>query len=67
MKDAVNKDDQLVEAGPDAPKMATCPACGSGVELRSRRTGKNPEDKTWFYRHQRGEGLHYPRRPGVWG
>jgi hypothetical protein len=66
MKDAVNEEDRLVEAGPDAPTVATCPACGGGVELRSRR-GRDPEHKTWFYRHQRGEGLDCPRRPGVWG
>jgi DNA-binding NarL/FixJ family response regulator len=26
MKDAVNEEDRLVDAGPDAPKVATCPA-----------------------------------------
>ena len=62
MKDALNEDDRLVEAGPDAPKVATCPACGGVVDLRSRRTGRNPERETWFYRHRRGEGPNCPRR-----
>jgi hypothetical protein len=29
MKDALNEDNALIEARPDAPEMATCPACGA--------------------------------------
>jgi len=64
MKDALNEDDARVEAGPDAPDLAACPDCGGVVVLRSRCSGRNPEDKTWFYRHRRGEGPHCSRRPG---
>jgi hypothetical protein len=66
MKDALNEDHRLVKAGPDAPKVATCPICGGHVELRCRRTGENHEDETWFYRHRRGEHPHCPRRSGPW-
>jgi len=62
MKDALVENDTRVVAGPDAPKVATCPACGTVVELRSRQIGRNPDDKTWFYRHRRGEGLACGRR-----
>ncbi len=50
------------EPGRDAPAMATCPACAGIVDLRSRRTGKNPDHKTWYYRHRRGPGEQCPRR-----
>jgi len=62
MKDALNEDNILIEAGPDAPEVAMClgmpfiPACEGVVILRSRRVGRDPEDKTWFYRH-RGRGV----------
>jgi hypothetical protein len=62
MKDALDQNDVYVEAGPDAPEVATCPACGGTVNLRSRRTGKNPDEITWHYRHRRGEGKYCPRR-----
>jgi hypothetical protein len=70
MKDALNEDNALIEAGPDAPEQATClgmpfiPACGGTVVLRSRRVGRDPEDKSWFYRHRRGEGPRCLRRSG---
>jgi hypothetical protein len=64
MKDALNEDNALIEAGPGAPEQATCPACGGTVVLRSRRVGRDPEDKTWFYRHRRGEGPRCLRRSG---
>ncbi len=62
MKDARDQNDTPVEAGPHAPEIATCPDCGGIVDLRGRRTGKNPDDKTWFYRHRRGQGKQCPRR-----
>jgi hypothetical protein len=62
VKDALNKHNLRVEAGPEAPEAATCPACGGTVDLRSRRTGKRSADRTWFYRHRRGEGPRCPRR-----
>jgi hypothetical protein len=62
VKDALDKKDTRVVAGPNAPEVATCPACGGIVDLRSRRIGKNPHEKTWFYRHRRGEGRRCPRR-----
>lgn len=65
VKDALNNNGTRVVAGPDAPEGATCPSCGSTVDLRSRRTGRNPDDKTWFYRHRRGEGPHCSRRSGL--
>ena len=66
MKDALDQNDALVEAGPDAPEVATCPACGGTVNLRGRRTGKNPDEKTWYYRHRRGEGRGCQRRSRGW-
>ncbi|MEA3374714.1 MAG: hypothetical protein U9R72_00705 [Chloroflexota bacterium] len=46
MKDGLAKNDMRVVAGPDAPEVATCPACGGIVDLRSRRSERNPDDKT---------------------
>jgi hypothetical protein len=66
VRDALDKDDTRVVAGPDAPEVATCPVCGGTVDLRGRRTGKNPNEKTWFYRHRRGEGRGCPRRSRDW-
>jgi hypothetical protein len=62
MKDALDNNDTRVMAGPDAPGVASCPACGATVDLRSRQTGMNPDEKTWFYRHRRPEGPRCPRR-----
>ena len=64
MKDALDHNDTRIEAGPDAPEVATCPACSGIVDLRGRRTGKNPDEKTWYYRHRQGEGRDCPRRSG---
>ncbi|MCP4543325.1 MAG: hypothetical protein GY832_39935 [Chloroflexi bacterium] len=36
MQDAM-VDDQLVQAGPDSPEQAQCPACGAAVVKRKRR------------------------------
>jgi hypothetical protein len=65
MKDALNEDKARIEAGPNAPEVATCPACDGVVVLRSRRVGRDPADKTWFYRHRRGEGPRCLRRTGA--
>lgn len=46
VKDGLAKNDMRVVAGPDAPEVATCPACGGIVDLRSRRSERNPDDKT---------------------
>lgn len=62
VKDALDKNDAHIEAGPNTPEVAICPACGGTVDLRSRRTGKNPDDRIWYYRHRRGEGKRCPRR-----
>ncbi len=52
-KDGVHKNGTSAERGRDAPEVATCLACGGIVDLRSRRTGRNPEDKTWRFPHRR--------------
>jgi len=56
---------RTVVAGPDAPDVATCPACGCQVVKRSRRC--MDKTVTWFYRHKRGEGKDCPKRyrPGM--
>jgi hypothetical protein len=64
MKDALNENTARIEAGPNAPTMATCPACRGVVVLRSRRYGRESK-KTWFYRHRRGEGPRCLRRTGA--
>jgi hypothetical protein len=65
MKDALNENNARVEAGPDAPEVATCPTCGGVVVLRSRQVGRDPDDSTWYYRHKRGEGPRCLRRTGA--
>jgi hypothetical protein len=35
MKDALNENTARIEAGPDAPAVVTCLACGGAVVLRS--------------------------------
>ena len=51
---------QIVQAGPDSPEVATCPACGGVVEKRKRRTMGG--QVTYFYRHKDGEGPKCPLR-----
>jgi hypothetical protein len=53
-------DGRLVVAGPDAPRVARCPACGAEVQKRKRRT--MDKTTTWYYRHRRGQGKDCPRR-----
>jgi hypothetical protein len=53
-------DGQLVPASPEAPTVATCPACGGEVKKRKRRrTGR---EVTWFWRHRAGVGDECPLR-----
>jgi len=53
-------DGQLVLASPEAPAVATCPACGGEVEKRKRR--RSDGGVTWFWRHRPGEGDGCPKR-----
>jgi uncharacterized C2H2 Zn-finger protein len=53
-------DGRLVVAGPDAPQVARCPACGAELQKRKRRT--MDKTTTWYYRHKRGQGKDCPRR-----
>ena len=46
---------QPILASPDAPKVATCPACGHLVGLRRR-------EDTWFWRHRQGGPQDCPAR-----
>jgi len=52
---------RVVVAGPEAPEVAQCPACGGEVRLRKR---KNMDGEvSWFYRHKQGTGRQdCPRR-----
>ena len=60
MKDPPHKNASSVDAGSDAPKLATCPACGAILDLRGRQARKGSDDKTWYYRHPRGAGRGCP-------
>jgi predicted nucleic acid-binding Zn ribbon protein len=51
---------ELIQAGPDSPETAQCPACGGEVRKRRRRVGRNTH--TYFYRHKAGVGDDYPLR-----
>jgi hypothetical protein len=51
---------KLVQAGPDSPEKAQCPACGAAVTKRKRR--RMDGSFSWFYRHVRGEGEKCPLR-----
>jgi uncharacterized C2H2 Zn-finger protein len=53
-------DGRLVVAGPDAPQVARCPACGAELQKRKRRT--MDKTTTWYYRHKRGQGKDCPGR-----
>jgi hypothetical protein len=70
VKDAVNDNGTQIKAAPDASEVATClgmsfiPACGGDVVLRSRKLSRNPDEKTWYYRHRRGESPRCSRRSG---
>lgn len=55
MRDAMLNDSPVV-AGPDAPRQARCPVCGSRVTLRRRR-----DTGTWYYRHTNGGDDRCPR------
>jgi hypothetical protein len=51
---------KLVVAGPDAPDEAVCPDCRA--EVQKRRVRRMDGGVTYFYRHNRGQGKHCPRR-----
>ncbi len=51
---------QLVQAGPDSPEKALCPACGGAVSKRKRC--RMDGSVTYFYRHARGVGEGCPLR-----
>lgn len=51
---------QLIQADPDSPEKAQCPACGGIVTKRKRR--RMDGTVVHFYRHDRGEGVGCPRR-----
>ena len=53
-------DGQLVQAGPDSPGEALCPACGGTVSKRKRR--RMDGSVTYFYWHARGVGEGCPLR-----
>ena len=56
----VSVNGHLVQAGPDSPEAATCPACGGLVRKRKRKVGR--DGHTYFYRHRRGVGNDCPLR-----
>lgn len=62
MQNALDDKHQPIQAGPNAPVVAICPACGGVVTLRCRRNGQ--ETPTWFYRHRHYEQPDCPRRTG---
>ena len=43
---------ELIQAGPESPAVATCPACGAEVHKRRRKVGR--ERYSYFYRHRQG-------------
>ena len=48
MQFATNGKDERFEAGPEAPNVAKCPACGYTVTLRGRKQFGRNGDKTCF-------------------
>ncbi len=58
MKDA-QINGRLIQATPDSPEVAECPACGGEVHKRKRTDGGRT---TFFYRHRAGVGDGCPRR-----
>ena len=51
---------ELIQAGPDSPEVAQCPACGGEVHKRRRKVGK--AGHMYFYRHKAGVGDDCPLR-----
>jgi hypothetical protein len=51
---------RLVQADPDSPEIAECPACGGEVCKRRRKVGRHGH--TYFYRHKAGVGDDCPLR-----
>jgi formylmethanofuran dehydrogenase subunit E len=46
--------DEIIQAAPDSPDHARCPACGAPVVKRKRR--RMDGSVVYFYCHVRGEG-----------
>jgi hypothetical protein len=53
-------DGEPIQAGPDSPEVAQCPACGGEVRKRKRKVGR--DGHTHFYRHKTGVGQDCPLR-----
>jgi hypothetical protein len=53
-------DGELIQAGPDSPEVAQCPAGGGEVRKRRRKVGR--DGHTFFYRHRAGVGNDCPLR-----
>jgi hypothetical protein len=53
-------DGELIQAGPDSPEVAQCPACGGEVRKRKRKVGRG--GLVHFYRHRQGVRTDCPLR-----
>jgi hypothetical protein len=53
-------DGELIQAGPDSPEVARCPACEGEVHKRRRKVGKT--EWVYFYRHRQGIRTDCPLR-----
>ena len=54
-------DVRMLQAGPDSPEIAECPAYGGEVRKRKRKVGK--KGHTHFYRHRAGKDCPLRYRP----
>jgi hypothetical protein len=61
MKTAKTPTGQIIEASPDAPKVAICPYCGGKLTLRSRRPMNNGK-VTYFWRHRGNKNVNCTAR-----
>lgn len=52
MKLAINKAGETIMAEADAPAKAICPYCKGTVILRSRKNSFQPDQVTYFWRHE---------------
>jgi len=62
MKFAMNNSGELIMAEAGAPSEASCPNCKGIVILRSRRNGYQPNDVTYFWRHENHTNPKCPAR-----
>jgi hypothetical protein len=51
---------KLIQAGPDSPEVAQCPACSGEVHKRRRKVGR--DKYTYFYHRRRGVSNDCPLR-----